>query len=164
MVRATGLEPACLSTYEPKSYVSAIPPRPHMNSRRAFPAVIYFIRSFAENQGERKTFAEVTAPKSNESTNSTTPAYRSIFYHALRGKSTETARNGKRAQKICALCLHYSPTALLVSMVKIIFSLLGLPIRVSFSPMRLACWELLTSCHWGRPGPLGSPVRQKLVR
>ena len=44
-----------------------IPPRPHINSRRDSSAVIYFIGSFAGNQANRKTFTEVTAPKSNGS-------------------------------------------------------------------------------------------------
>ena len=30
LVRATGLEPARRGTYDPKSYASAIPPRPHI--------------------------------------------------------------------------------------------------------------------------------------
>ena len=52
LVRATGLEPACLSTYEPKSYVSSVPPRPHMNSRRGSSAVFYFTKLSVGNQEE----------------------------------------------------------------------------------------------------------------
>ena len=56
-----------------------IPPRPHMNSRRIPSTVIYSIRSLAENQVERKTYTEVTSPKSRMSTNSITGAYTSTY-------------------------------------------------------------------------------------
>ena len=58
----------------------------------------------------------------------------------------------------------HSPTALLVSMVRIIFNRLGLSIRVSPSPIisTFPCCAALV--HAGSFSPLGSPLRAKLHR
>ena len=80
MVRATGLEPACLTTYEPKSYVSANSTTPAYEQLVLIPAVIYFIRLPAGNQGgTEKAFPEVTSPKSRMSANSITGAHDAII-------------------------------------------------------------------------------------
>ena len=85
MVRVTGLEPACLTTYEPKSYVSANSTTPAYEQQAIFPTFVYFTILFLKNQVPIKTFPEVTSPKSTESTNSTTSAYSFVPLFFTRG-------------------------------------------------------------------------------
>ncbi len=69
-----------------------------MNSRRIPSTVIYSIRSLAENQVERKTYTEVTSPKSRMSANFIMPAY-ILLYHI----SFTAARRKFVAMRACAI-------------------------------------------------------------
>ena len=93
MVRPRGLEPLFRKEAEPKSAAYTI-----------FATGVYLV--FCAG-GERKTFTEVTSPKSNVSANSTTPAYSQIFvivllrcpissspFKRLRQPSTAATRSG----------------------------------------------------------------------
>ena len=81
MVRVVGFEPTRLAAQEPKSCMSTISIIPAYEAVGAIRLLFILLHHVCEIKQNRKTFTEVTAPKSTESTNSTMPAYLLLHFN-----------------------------------------------------------------------------------